>query len=92
MEKIGDIIKRVIDQKGREETRKVDDIDTLWYRILEPDLGEHSYIVKINSDSISVRVDNRCYLTEIKRREEEILSKLHSLGWMHIKKIRYRIG
>lgn len=92
MEKIGDIIKRVIKGIPYTGTRYLDDIDTLWYRIVDAGIGQHSYVIGVKGDILTVRVDSRCYLTEIKRREGEILSKLHESGWNKIKKIRCRIG
>ncbi|MCM8762670.1 MAG: DUF721 domain-containing protein [Candidatus Omnitrophica bacterium] len=93
MEKIGDIIKRVISKKGQiEETRSIDDIEAVWYKAVDTTIGQHSYVVYIKGSNITIKVDNRCYITEIKRKEKEILSKLHNYGWKGIKRIDCRIG
>ena len=92
MERIGDIIKRVVGQGGEITARHTDDIETMWYRIVDGVIGEHSYVVNVKGERLIIRVDNRCYITEIKRREEEILSRLQDSGWRNIKKIICRIG
>ncbi|MDD3725841.1 MAG: DciA family protein [Candidatus Ratteibacteria bacterium] len=94
MERIGEVIKRVIEQQEQthQEIRKTDDIDTLWYRIVDARIGEHSYVVKVHNSTLTVRVDSRCYLTEIKRREQELISKIQNYGWRSIKKIECRLG
>ncbi|MCM8829387.1 MAG: DUF721 domain-containing protein [Candidatus Omnitrophica bacterium] len=94
MEKIGDIVKRVISKKGQieETTRSIDDIEAVWYKVVDPIIGQHSYVVYIKGGSITINVDSRCYITEIKRKEKEILSELHRYGWKGIKGIDCRIG
>ncbi|HOL21279.1 MAG TPA: DciA family protein [bacterium] len=93
MEKIGDVIKRVISKKGQiDEIRRIDDIDSVWYKIVDESMRLHSYVVRVKGNSITIRVDNRCYLTEIKRKEKEFISQLQNYGWKDIKRIDCRIG
>jgi len=92
MERIGDVVKRVISKKGQiDGIRKIDDIDAVWYRVVDEDLGSHSYVVKVKGGILTIRVDSRCYLTELKRKEKEILSRLQEYGWK-TKRIDCRIG
>jgi len=92
MERIGEVVKRVISKRGQiDEIRKIDDIEAVWHRIVDEGVGSHSYIVKVKGSILTVRVDSRCYLTELKRKEKEILSLLQDYGWK-IKRIDYRIG
>lgn len=93
MERIGDIVKRVISKKGQiEGVREIDDIEAVWYKVVDSLIREHSYVVKVKGSVITINVDSRCYITEIKRKEKNILSKLHNYGWKGIKDIDCRIG
>ncbi|MCX8083015.1 MAG: DUF721 domain-containing protein [bacterium] len=93
MERIGDIIKKVLSKKGQiEKVREIDDIEAVWCKAVESGIGEHSYVVSVKGKTITVRVDSKCYLTEIKRQEKEILSQLARYGWKGLTKIDCRIG
>lgn len=93
MEKIGDVIKKIISKKWQvQEAREINDIEAVWYKIVDTKMGEHTYVVSAKDKTITVMVDSRCYLSEIKRREKEILSKLQKYGWKEIQKIECRIG
>lgn len=93
MDSISDIIGKIIRNKGRVgKTRGIDDIEAVWYKAVAGNVAEHSYVVKVHGNMLTVRVDSRCYLAEIKRKEREILAVMQDYGWGRIKKINCRIG
>ena len=103
MEKIGSIIGRVsggdkaslttksVSDEPLLEFRDNGDIDCLWFRIVDEKLRAHSYVENIRRSVLVVRVDSSCYLSEIRMKKGEILSKLHAAGWEQIRNIECRI-
>lgn len=103
MEKIGNIIGKVIGEDGFARTTKSvsdapihefrdnGDIDCLWFRIVDEKLRAHSYVENIRRGVLFVRADSSCYLAEIRMKKGEILSKLKAAGWEQIRNIECRI-
>ncbi len=99
MEKIGNIIGRVLNEAEKKGTGKKEvfndirdnrDIDSLWFKIVDEKLKAHSYVEKVRHNVLFVRVDGSCYLAEGQMKKREILSRLRTAGY-YVRNIEYRI-
>lgn len=101
MERIGDIISKIIPSlnqgkplvpNGQDfyKNRVVGDIEGLWCRVVDEDLRAHSYVEFVRNNTLFVKVDSSCYLSILKMKSRDILTRLQDAG-TNIKNIKFRI-
>ncbi len=84
-EKIGEVIKKIINKIDVVEERKIKDIEVLWNRVVDEKIRGYSYTVGIKKNVLIVKVDGSCILNEFRIRKEEIKKKLKNFGIKDIK-------
>ena len=92
-ERIGEIARKIIKRikEGIVEENRVLDVDTLWCKIIDEGLKGHCYVLGKRKGILFVKVEGSCYLTELKRRKNNLLKKLKEAGITEIKDIKFLI-
>lgn len=106
MEKIDSIVGRVVDALKHspdgggkipatgillQQDRSVDDIDSLWCKIVDDNMKAHSYVEGVKQNTLFVRVDSSCCLSALKMKSREILAQLKASGCKNVKHITFRM-
>lgn len=86
IEKIGDIAKRILENWNVCDKERVDDIESVWCRIIDDDLKGHTYVNAFKNGILYIKVDSSCYRTVLNMRKQEIIKRLKRKNF-NVKKI-----
>ncbi|HOK79831.1 MAG TPA: DUF721 domain-containing protein [bacterium] len=87
--KLSDIVSDVLKNIGKIELSRSEGIidwDKIWAEVCE-DARPHSYVLKMDKETLFVRVKNSAWILELKKNEKEIIRKLQSRTGKRLEKI-----
>ncbi len=76
---------------GSGNNARNDDIESVWFRIIDDRFKAHSYVKDLSKDRLLVKIDSSCYLAAFNMQKKELLDKLHEAGFVHIRKLEFKI-
>jgi len=95
MERIGNIIGKVLDSKndGQQQERDVRprDWESLWNSVAGDHVRAHTYVRGVTGPVMTVRVDGSAYLAELRMQRERFAQALRTASGGTIHDVRFRI-
>lgn len=92
MEKIGDIIRRVLKNPSADFSRKetaIIDWEKLWSEICGDEARHFSHAVGYTGGILTVSVTNSCWLMELKKQKSHLKKALEQRSGMTVSDIRF---
>ncbi|MGC8805120.1 MAG: DUF721 domain-containing protein [Candidatus Ratteibacteria bacterium] len=88
---MSDIVSDVLKNIGKAQLPRYEGIidwDKIWAEVCE-EARPHSYVLKIDKETLFVRVKNSAWILELKKNEKEIISKLQARTGKKLGKIKF---